>query len=179
MNVYQVLFGTVGWNANNSSPIPFQEESMSANMFLGHRTNRLISRPSANSGYLRRYDQPKLNHEKQKNLCQIFPDWTFIFSRQFYTWVPGTILRRNSNRPKLTLKGYVRTNEHHDGPEWPHMSISSKTLLGHARQHPYGPVWTLDQVQSSKIVGDKGVVSQFNTCAGSRIRYSIRQILSI
>ena len=34
---------------------------MSSYMFLGQRTIRLITWPSANSGYLRRYDQPKLN----------------------------------------------------------------------------------------------------------------------
>ena len=35
-------------------------------MFLGQRTIRLITHMSANFGYLQRYDQPKLKHEKIK-----------------------------------------------------------------------------------------------------------------
>ncbi len=84
----------------------------------------------------------------------------------FFGWVLQEFLVQSN--VGIPNKG-VRTNEHHDGPEWPHMSISSETLLGHARQHPYGPVWTFGQVQSSKIVGDKGVVSQFHTSTGSVI----------
>ena len=86
------------------------------------------------------------------------------------TGVPGTVLRRNSNRPKLTLTGSGPIDTKM-GPSWPQMSISSKTPLGQARQHPYSPVWTLGQVRNSKIVGDKVCVAQINTSAGTQHIY--------
>ncbi len=108
-------------------------------MFLGQRTIRLITHMSANSGYLRRYDQPKLK-QKNKKTCSDFSGLNILFFfRQISTWAASTLLRRNLNRPVLTLIDL---------------------------DQPFGQVWTLNGVPSSKIVGDKLGASCINTSAG-------------
>jgi hypothetical protein len=74
-------------------------------------------------------------------------------------------LCRNSNHPVTTLRRTAPMKTMM-GQVPAHTPISFKTPLAQARQYPYGPVWTWNEVGTSKIVGARLCTTSQSTSVG-------------